>query len=46
MKANPIKHHIKITFTEEDVCNQLECTFVQSNATTSVKCIFRKSEDA
>lgn len=30
-KANHIKHRIKITFMEEDVCNQLKCTFVQSH---------------
>lgn len=45
IKANPIKHHTKISFTEEDVCNQLKRTFVHSNAPTSVQCIFHKSED-
>lgn len=45
MKANPIKQHTKISFAEEDVCNQLKHTFVHSNAPTSAQCIFHKSED-
>lgn len=44
MKANPIKHHTKISFAAEDVCNQLKRTFVHSNEPTSVQCIFHKNE--